>query len=80
MRIAIPHAYVQSPARRNRETVKHEFPERSFPEEISATPPKNILAKRGVASNDELRCGKPFGFIANSLRVQTEFEIRNARP
>lgn len=33
--------------------VKHEFPQRSFPEEISAASPKNISAKRSVASNDE---------------------------
>lgn len=68
-----------SPARRNREPVKHEFPERSFPEEISAPPAKNIPAKRSVASNDEPLCSKPFRFTANSLRVQTEFEIRNSR-
>lgn len=79
LRIAIPRAYARSPARRNREPVKHGFPERSFPEEISAPPAKNIPAKRSVASNDETRCSKPFRFTTNSPRAQTEFEIRNAR-
>lgn len=76
MRIAIPRAYVQSPARRNREAVKHEFPQRSFPEEISAASPKNISAKRSVAFNDESRAPPIYRkFVSCSNGIQNKERI-----
>lgn len=70
-----------------REAVKHEFPERPFPEEISTAspppPPRRRLCRKTFRQNAMSRLTMSFAdprrFIANSARVQTEFGIRKGR-